>query len=86
MTTVTTLTDMMADKQGIPERSLKPIEFLFFLDADHCKAPASYYPSDYNMIILIEEAYMKSPYDLMYAINNNKGVLYIGRYNDGVTQ
>jgi len=70
------------------ERQKKPIEFVKLVTAERIE-PALGRPTDYSFIELICLDYHKS-FDLIFAyndVNNRKnGRLYLGFWNDGVTE
>ena len=80
-------------EESAPKKELIPIEFKYFLNFDSPKEQKNSVlpvgeldgkPSDYLFIELICKDYVAN--DLMFAHNGNRseGVLYMGKWNDGV--
>lgn len=67
----------------------KPIVFTKSLSLTNSFQKATMTPSDFKFIELISKRY-SGQYDIMFAYNNNSfrenGVLYLGKWNDGVVE
>jgi hypothetical protein len=69
------------------EIKLKPIEFVKFLSSDVSLGDDLSPPQTWKYVDLVVKNYTLDGLDIMLAYDNDKynnGVLYLGRYNDGV--
>lgn len=71
------------------KKELKPIEFHFALNGDKTMSKAYDKPTYYKYIELVCKNYSRD-FDLMFAYDNpdrrDSGVLYLGKFNDGVVE
>ena len=70
------------------EKKLKPIEFVKAIpDTGKLQNP-NYKPSEFENIELICKNYYHEDFDLMFAydLERSRGCLYLGHFNDGVTE
>jgi hypothetical protein len=67
-------------------KELEPIEFVKWLDSEFNFCKAESYPMEWKNIELICKNYQSHGFDLMFAYQDerNKGVLYLGHFNDGI--
>lgn len=74
---------ILGEEQGSEPKN--KIEFVSLIDSNGDFHDATQ-AGDWENIQLLSQKYDGSPFDLMFAWNNNpnKGFLYLGHFNDGV--
>jgi hypothetical protein len=68
------------------KKELKPIQFVYFFSFQHGAEETGVKPKSYENIELICKDFAGFGFDLIFAYNEdrNQGVLYLGRFNDGI--
>jgi len=69
------------------QKKLKPIEFVKTLNGNHSFIDATFSPSKWDNIELIQRKFYD--FDLMFAYSidgRDNGLLYLGHFNDGVVE
>ncbi len=84
-----TKTSVFEQEETEQKKELKPIKFERVVAGfeEEETTDKTYPPNNYNKIVLLEINYYKD-LDLMWAYYDepNKGVLYLGHWNDGVVE
>ncbi len=80
------LRDLLNGKQE-KDHKHKPIEFVKVLEGSGRIERATDNPNAWETLVLLEKSYTVNNLDLIWATDNgNDGALFLGHWNDGVTE